>query len=209
MYRPAFYLAIILASLLPSMIPEWASAFIFDRRAVFSGEIWRIFTGHFVHFSYTHLAYNLIAFCVVSYVIERKKYPNLYLLYFFLSLLISTSLIILKPGMTYYGGLSGIVYGFLYYCALMGIKDPRPWQTICILTLLFLPIKIAAEIYNSTPALLHFENQLFIPMQTSHITGCLAAVFFYFMTKTKQALINHPTNTKRLDSLPSPPALAR
>ncbi|WKD49383.1 rhombosortase [Microbulbifer spongiae] len=206
MCRPVFYLAIILASLLSSTNPEWTSAFIFDRHALLGGEIWRILTGHFVHFSYIHLLYNLSAFGIVGYMIEKKNYSNLYLLYFFMSLCTSISLLIFKPGMAYYGGLSGIVYGFLYYCALMGINDAQPWKTVSFLILFFLPIKMVVDTQINAPGLFHVESQIFTPMQTSHITGCLVAAFFYFIEKRKQALTNHSKNTHSHDNLSSPPA---
>ncbi|PID73569.1 MAG: rhombosortase [Desulfobacterales bacterium] len=182
---PIITFIIILASLLSSIFPELESAFIFDRSALIRGEFWRIFTCHFVHFSNTHLTYNLITFGIAGYVFEKKNYSYFFLLLLCLAFSISISLLTLKPNMRYYGGLSGVVCGVLYYCALMGIKETRPWQTICFLTVLFLPIKIAVEIYNSASVLPYFGNQSFIPMQTSHIAGCLAAVSFYFSAQKR------------------------
>ena len=189
---PIFSLVIILASLLSSIFPELASIFIFDRSAIFRGEIWRIFTCHFVHFSNTHLAYNIFAFGIVGYIIEKKKYPNFCLLYFCLAFSISISLFVLKPNMLFFGGLSGIVCGALYYCALMGIKESQTLKRISFLIVTFLPIKIAAEIYTNASILPYWEHQSFIPMQTSHIIGCLVAALFYLSKNIrKNALTNN------------------
>lgn len=186
-----FSFVIILASVLSSILPELSSILIFDRSSLFRGEVWRILTCHFVHFSYTHLAYNLFAFGVASYVIEKKNYPNFCLLYICLAFSISMTLFILRPNMVLYGGLSGIACGVLYYCALMGIKESKPWGRICFLFVLLLPIKIAAEICYSASVLPYFGNQPFVPMQTSHIVGCLVAVLFYlFGNMKKNALTN-------------------
>lgn len=176
---PIFPILIILVSLLSSVLPELSSVFIFDRSALVRGEIWRMFTCHFVHFSYPHLSYNIFAFGIAGYVIKKKNYPHFCLLYLCLAFTISISLFILRPTMNYYGGLSGIACGALYYIALKGIKEPSPWKRICVLIVFFLPIKIALEIYNNTSVLPYWEHQSFVPMHTSHIIGCLVAASFY------------------------------
>jgi rhomboid family GlyGly-CTERM serine protease len=200
---PIFTFTIILASLLSSISPELSSLLIFDRSAVVRGEVWRILTCHFVHFSSTHLAYNLFTFGLAGYVIEKKNYPHFGRLCLWLALAISIALFTLKPNMNYYGGLSGIACGALYYCALMGIKESRPWKTICFLIVLFLPIKIAVEIYINVSVLPHWEHQSFVPMQTSHIVGCMVAVLFYVAeNKRKKSLLTGPARPEDALSLP-------
>ena len=186
MSLPIFSLLIISISLLSSIFPGMASVIIFDRGAILSGEVWRLFTCHFVHFSNSHLAYNIFAFGIAGYVIEKKQYPNFPLLYLCLTISISTSLIILEPNMAFYGGLSGVACGTLYYCALMGIRENRTWQRICLLVVLFLPIKIAAEVFTNASILPYWEKQTFVPMQTSHIMGCTIAVLFYMYEKKRK-----------------------
>ena len=177
-----------MASVLVTISPVLSSILIFDKNSPLVGYFWRILTCHLVHFSPTHLAYNVFTFGIGGYLIEKENYPHFGLLLLWLSLFISISLFTLKPDMNYYGGLSGIACGTLYYCALMGLKESRPWQTVCLLMLLFLPIKIAVEIYKNSSILPYQEHQLFIPMQTSHIVGCLGAVLFYHCSKKKNYL---------------------
>jgi rhomboid family GlyGly-CTERM serine protease len=178
MGSPLFSLVIMAASLASSLIPELASVFIFQREAIFHGEIWRLLTCHFVHLSHTHLAYNLLAFGIAGYIIEKKQYPNFFSLYLCSAAGISIFLIFSEPGMAFYGGLSGIACGALYYCALMGLKDPMPWQRICLLVVFFLPLKIAVEIFTNGSVLPYPEAHAFVPMQASHVMGCTVAVMF-------------------------------
>jgi len=173
--------AIILASLCASVSPELSSFFIFDRNALMKGEIWRMFTCHFVHFSMPHLFYNLSVFGMAVYMAGQKQYPGFGRLCLWLALAISMALLIFKPNMSRYGGLSGIACGALYYCALMGLKEPRPWKAICALILFFLPIKIAVEIISHASVLPYGSPQSFIPMQTSHVVGVLGASLFYLI----------------------------
>lgn len=176
---PVFTIAVALASLLASILPELSSLLIFDHNALVRGEIWRILTCHFVHFSTPHLTYNLLVFIVSGYIIEKNNYRQFGWLLFWLASAISISLFVLKPNMVYYGGLSGVACGSLYYWALRGIKNGRPWQSICQLIVLFVPVKIAIEIYNSASVLPYWEQQFFVPMHTSHIVGCTVAILFY------------------------------
>jgi len=186
-----FTFIIILVSILSSYFPELYSFFIFDRSALIRGEVWRIFTCHFVHFSSLHLVYNLFVFGIAGYIIRKKNYPHFGWLCLWLSFAISISLFILKPNMHYYGGLSGVACGALYYCALMGFNESRPWQTICFLVILLLPIKMIVEIYSGASILPYWEYQSFIPMQTSHIIGCLAAAALYLREyKRRNSLTN-------------------
>ena len=94
---PILSIIIIVLSILSRVYDGLASFFIFDRGAILGGEVWRLFTCHFVHFSNTHIAYNILAFGIAGYVIEKKQYPNFLLLYLCLAISISTSLIILEP----------------------------------------------------------------------------------------------------------------
>lgn len=193
---PVFTIAVALASLLASILPELSSLLIFDRSAILRGEIWRIFTCHVVHFSVPHLIYNLLVFIVSGYIIEKNNFRQFGWFCFWLASAISISLFVFKPNMVYYGGLSGVACGSLYYLALVGIKNGRPWQSICQLIVLFVPVKIAIEIYNSASILPYWEQQSFVPMHTSHIVGCTVAMLFYlFKLKEK-----HSSNQVLLDA---------
>lgn len=179
MRLPAVTILIIIACLFATYLPGLSSALIFDRDAIIKGEFWRILTGHFVHFSPSHIAYDIFSFGIAGCLIEKSRYPCFSWLILWLALSISMSLLLLEPDMRYYGGLSGISFGALYYCALMGMKESSPWRTICFLMLAILPIKIAFEIFSGSSILPYGERQSFVPMQTSHIVGCLTALVFY------------------------------
>ena len=183
---PAFTMVIVLASLLASVLPELPSVFIFDRDAIGEGEIWRLFTGHVVHFSPAHLMYNLLVFGISGYIIEKANYRRFGWLCFWLAASISVALFVLEPNMAYYGGLSGVACGTLYYCALMGLGKDRPWQLMSLLIVLFVPVKIAFEIYSSAPVLPYWEQQSFVPMHASHIVGCSVAVLFYLLNSLER-----------------------
>jgi len=177
---------ILVVSVISSISPEIASVFIFDRSAILKGEVWCILTCHFVHFSNLHLGYNLLAFGIAGWIIENKDYRHFSRLCILMAALISISLFILEPDVSYYGGLSGMACGSIYYCALWGTSENRSWRTICMLVIFIVPIKIADEICNSASVLPYWGQQTFVPMPTSHLIGTVVATLNYLIDKYKQ-----------------------
>lgn len=190
---PLFTISILLVSVLSSIFPEITSVFIFDRSAILKGQVWRIITCHFVHFSGLHLFYNLVAFGIAGWIIENKNYRHFGRICVLMASLISVSLLILEPNMSYYGGLSGMACGSIYYCALWGTDEDRTWRTICMLVIFFVPFKIAAETYNISSVLPYWGQQAFVPVPTSHVTGIVLATLLYLVKKYKKSAL-----TKRL-----------
>lgn len=182
------FLILVLSTLIFSF-PQLASVFIFDREAVMQGQIWRFFSAHFVHFTGTHLVYNLSVFTVAGWIVERKSRFHFGVLCVLMALGISLALLLLKPAMSSYGGLSGLVCGLIFYAALIGVREPSPWRTISGLVIFFMPIKIILEIYNGGSILPYPGQTTFVTMPISHVGGMLVAFLFYRIVGNYK---NHP-----------------
>ena len=91
----------------------------YSRDAIFGGELWRIFSGHLVHHSVSHLLFNLVALVLLSWIIETK-YSALTLIKLLLifSLVTSVGLLLIVPNLVFYGGSSAINYGLLTWLSL-------------------------------------------------------------------------------------------
>ena len=89
-------------SLISYAFSQVSSAFIYDRAAIFQGEVWRLFSSHLVHFTKLHLFYNLMAFGVAGGIIEYRGYQHFVPLCFFMAFFIGVFLMVMKPGMIYY-----------------------------------------------------------------------------------------------------------
>ena len=103
------------ASLLLSM----AAAFIFlcpslgahleyNRAAIAAGEIWRLFSGHWVHYGFDHFFWDVLAFGFLAAACERRSRPRLFMCVTASALAISLSVWFGMSGMNAYRGLSGI-----------------------------------------------------------------------------------------------------
>lgn len=82
----------------------------FDRQAIFEGEVWRLWTCHFVHFSFQQLILDVGALFLVGAVAEREFGPRFIVLLFLFGMpAISLGLLLAAPELAYYRGASGVV----------------------------------------------------------------------------------------------------
>ncbi len=177
---PVLTLSIVFICMLSSVFPEIASVFIFDREAILCGEVWRLFSSHFVHLTINHLVYNLFAFTAAAWIIERENVYLLLFLFCLTALATGMTLLVFKPDMRYYGGLSGIACGLLYYAALMKIRK-NSWKIISLCIITLLPLKIVIELIRSDSLLPYWGHQPFVTMPVSHFSGISTALFFYLV----------------------------
>ena len=94
-------------------------------RVISSGEWWRLITPMFVHFSWTHIIFNLLWCVELGKKIEKRiGYLSFSFLLIFSSL--SSNLIqYFIYGPSFFGGLSGVVYGLLGFCFAWEKMDPH------------------------------------------------------------------------------------
>ncbi len=82
----------------------------FDRQAILAGEVWRLWSGHFVHFSFQQLILDAGALFLVGAIAEREFGPRFIVLLLLLGMpVISIGLLLVAPDLAYYRGASGVV----------------------------------------------------------------------------------------------------
>ena len=170
---PKITLAIIAGALFIAAAPALGDLFIYDRERILDGELWRLFTGHFVHLSLTHLAWNIAAFAIIGFLIERKQLPHFAILCAFAPCLISGTSLVLETQMHRYAGLSALIMSALVFFALCQTNRA---PTIILLSLTC--AKIAFELTSQT--------SIFVPTTTpeirvaalSHLTGAIVGAAF-------------------------------
>jgi rhomboid family GlyGly-CTERM serine protease len=86
-----------------------ASALAWDRAAILHGELWRLWTGHFVHFSASHAGVNALVLISLGMAAEplagSRRFAQLLGAG---GLLVSLGLLVLAPGLQEYRGASGL-----------------------------------------------------------------------------------------------------
>jgi len=90
----------------PEEVAGWLA---FDCQAILGGQVWRLWTGHFEHFSVQHALVDTIVLFLAGAVAERELgTPRVGLAFLVGAPAISLGLLILAPEMSYYRGASGL-----------------------------------------------------------------------------------------------------
>lgn len=89
-----------------------------------SGQVWRLVTPDFLHFSWAHLIFNSVMMWFLGSQVEWMDGRGRLLVLFLVTSLFSNILQYLVSG-PLFGGLSGVVYGLLAYCWLSQQRRAR------------------------------------------------------------------------------------
>lgn len=161
----------------------------FDREAILTGELWRIWTGHLVHFSIQHAVIDIVALLCLSQIMEDSIGPwQLFLALVIGAALISIGLLYWAPQLNVYRGASGLSVMLSVMAAeTLGRKFPKLRLFILVLSALLI-LKIGLEatgvitVSSSLPALVEVAWQ-------AHLLGVFAGFLFLTFSQFKSTLI--------------------
>lgn len=187
---PVVTLLVVAGGIVTYLASGLAPQLIYDRAAILDGEVWRLFTGNWVHFSSTHFFYDLLAFGIAGWIIERRGYPYFGLLCGLSALSIGGALLAMRPEMQFYGGLSGVATAAIVYFALHGLRDPGPWRWICVAALVLTLGKVLLESMTGQLTFAAVDRIPFVPLPLSHVVGGLTAslIFWWSMASPPSLL---------------------
>jgi rhomboid family GlyGly-CTERM serine protease len=96
---------------------------VYQHQLISQGELWRTFTGHFLHTNGIHLLLNLAAL-ILLWALHGHFYTlkNYSLLFITSALICSAGLFYFSPEIHQYVGLSGVLHGIFVFGALMDIR---------------------------------------------------------------------------------------
>ncbi len=193
---PIVTLLVVAGGIVTYVIPGLASLLVYDRTAILSGEVWRLLTGNWVHFSATHLLYDLLALGIAGWIIERRGYPYFGLLCVLAAVGISAALLAGSPEVQSYGGLSGVATGAIVYLALHGLKEPGPWRWICLAVLVLTAGKVLLESVTGRLTFAAVDRVPFVPVPLSHLVGGLTAALLFWWSRARDTRVVIATKTK-------------
>lgn len=134
-------------------VPAIGDALIYDRAAILSGQVWRLWGGHVVHFTRGHLGWNLALFVFVGGWLECLAPAGTRWFYGVAPVFISGVLLLLEPSLDHYAGLSGLGAGLTVLLALRQWRLPTESRVIWSAVLLLVALKVAIEWWSDTPLL--------------------------------------------------------
>lgn len=157
-------------------LPTGSETLVYDRRLVDQGEWWRVLTCHWVHFTPSHLGWNLAVLLPAGIWAERVAPVRSRLLYLVAAVLIGGVLHFFEPMLMRYGGLSGIAAGLVAFLAIVqlrqGASDRWFWRAVLGL----LALKIVVEVLLGSPLLARFPDPSMRSVALAHLAGVVAAL---------------------------------
>lgn len=137
-------------------------------------EPWRSFTAAFVHWSDQHLVANLFAAAVVGAYGWAAQVPRALTLAWLASWPLSHAMLLVRPELAHYGGLSGMLHGGVAITCLWLLTHDRGGRRVVGgLVTLGLFIKLTTETPWG-PALQHPQEWDIAVVPLAHTTGALA-----------------------------------
>ncbi len=176
-FRSWATLAVAAGAIAVGASPAWRDTLLYRRIELTDGELWRIWSGHLVHFGWRHLLADLAIFAAAGGWLESVTPRTTRLYLGFAPAAISASLYLADPELAFYGGLSGLAIGLLTLLALVQLRRDRHaqrWLWPAVLALV--AGKLAIEAISHTPLLSDFGPGIKVST-LSHLGGIACALF--------------------------------
>ncbi len=184
---PGATLAIAAVSALVFCFPVLNSWLLYNRNLLLHGQIWRAWTGHIVHFSSSHLIWNLVIFLAAGCWLEYIRPRSARWFYLACPPIISACLLVGEPDLERYAGLSGVATGVLVFLAFVQLSENNAeptWFWVAVSGLVM--VKIALETVTGAPLLVHdFAGFRVVPL--AHISGSVCGLVAWAITRPAPA----------------------
>jgi rhomboid family GlyGly-CTERM serine protease len=155
---------------------------LFDRAAVLQGEIWRIWMSSGVHFSASHLGWDLLVFACVGTWAESKWPGPARWLYLAAPAAICAALVAFQPELRYYGGLSGLACALAVFGCLQEAQARRSVAWLAPVALI--AVKICWECERGASLFVPLDSAGIYLVPLSHLAGAACAAAWIEMGRT-------------------------
>lgn len=170
--------------LVAGCVAAWAIApladlLIYKRDAIAQGECWRLFTGHIVHYSGTHLLNNFLVLVPAALLIEVRSRRDLMRVLLVSMSAIGLAIWVFQPGISTYAGSSGIALALVTFAGLRGMQGNPRWRMVCGLVLILVAGKLAGEsLFGWQPV--DWERAAgFVTVKLAHVTGVASGLLVW------------------------------
>lgn len=165
-----------LFAMLIYFIPSGTELLEYRRDALEHGELWRLVTCHFAHYSFEHLAWDVAAFLVLGAMCERRNRIGFLLCVLLSGLLIPSALWIAKPELFFYMGLSGLdsaLFGLLAVGLLLESRDKKDlgFGALVLLLMLLFGGKVVYESLQGSALFVSGMKDAVAPVPLAHGLG--------------------------------------
>lgn len=176
---PTVTLAVALACLVVYGFPRLAETLVYDRQALLHGEVWRLLTAPLVHFSRSHLGWDLLVFVAAGWTSEAVGDRRFWIVCGLAAVLPGLAYLLAAPGLARYGGLSGVSTGAVAYLCMGRAESDRRSRPLWLALLLLVALKILVEWAMGSPLFARSANVPFHVLPSAHLSGLAAAVLVF------------------------------
>lgn len=172
--------------LLLYLLQSYVAVLEFDRQQILAGQVWRIWTGHFVHSHFTHLALNSItAVALYSVFMSRIQAAELLLSVFLFAFVISIILLYQYPNLAWYNGLSGLLHALVAYLCIrfFGAHNKLYWLGFSLVW-----IKVVHEMFGMQKGYQSELSGMTIIAEAHFIGGCIGTLSALVYVLVQRAL---------------------
>ena len=181
---PFFALLLGAAALLPPLLPPLNGILQYDRAAVAAGEVWRVVTGHWTHWGWEHLFWDVGVFVILGAVCERRSRTHFLWTVIAGSLIVSLTVWAALPQMLHYRGLSGLDAALYLLAAVMVAGDSRTNKSAeAVMVTVLLVAAFCAKIgYEAVSGSAFFVRDMggVVPVPAAHIAGAAVGAIAAF-----------------------------
>ncbi len=164
------------AALTVAVFPRLAEPLLYRRDELLAGQLWRLWTGHLVHFGWRHLVADAAVLLLAGLWLEPLAPRSTRLFLALAPLAISALLLGADPQLAFYGGLSGVAVGLVVLLALVQLRRDRVaprWLWPAVLALV--AGKIVLEAFTNTPLVSDFAADIKVS-SLAHLGGAACAL---------------------------------
>jgi rhomboid family GlyGly-CTERM serine protease len=174
---PWLYLVVVLAAAVAVAVPAIRPALVYNRAAIAQGELWRIWTGHIVHFGWPHGLADGALFVVIGWALERSQRSVSHWSLLVLPAVVSASLFWFDPSMNIYGGLSGVNVGLLVFLACRGWqRNLLDWFWPAVLVIHVIEVFLEIHNHGTGGGAIRFDDASIHVATVAHIGGAIYGV---------------------------------
>lgn len=183
----------LLLFVLPTALAALAPAVcVYDRAAILHGEWWRLVTGHWVHFSVSHAAWNMLVLLGAGAWLEHGR-PGALARYTLLAApLLGLGLLATTPTMAFYGGLSGVAVGVATLLALTQLSAANAARAWWLAALALIVAKLVWESVNGSALFSDFGSAAIRPSTAAHALGATTALLYQTAASRTSAFRSFP-----------------
>jgi len=182
LHRYSLYVSVMLVMLVLGLCQPWSSQYFqFDRVAIASGEVWRLFSASWVHLSTNHLLGNLAGMALVAYIAGSYLNNRLGIaLLFWSTAFVGIGLYLWADNLQRYVGMSGALHGLLLVAPFVSGFYSRRMAWV------FFVVIVTKTLWEQTPW--YDDMALFGYIggrveTRSHLLGMIAGVLFLMALK--------------------------